>query len=39
MRGKVEVSDMDIVWLAAGAAFFLATGGLLVFIESLRTED
>ncbi len=30
---------MDIVWLVAGAAFFIGTGGLVHFIGSLRAED
>ena len=30
---------MDIVWLGAGMAFFLASFGLVRFAELLKTED
>lgn len=30
---------MDLVWLAAGAAFFFGSCGLVRFLDSLRAED
>lgn len=30
---------MDIVWLAAGAAFFVACCGVVRFFDSLRVGD
>ena len=34
-----EVPDMDILWLAAGAAFFIGCYGLIRFFNELLTED
>jgi len=30
---------MDLVWIVAGAGFFLASAALSWFLESLRTEE
>jgi hypothetical protein len=30
---------MDIIWLAAGVAFFLASCSLMQFFHNLRAED
>lgn len=30
---------MDLLWLAAGVAFFIGSWGLVHFFGSLRTED
>ena len=30
---------MDIIWLAAGVAFFVGSCGLVRFFGSLRAED
>ena len=30
---------MDIVWLVAGAAFFVSSYGLARFFDTLRSED
>jgi hypothetical protein len=34
-----EDFDMDIVWLLTGAAFFVASCGLVRFFGSLQEED
>jgi hypothetical protein len=34
-----EESDMDILWLLAGVAFFVGSCGLVYFFGSLRAED
>ena len=34
-----EESDMDIVWLLVGVAFFVGSCGLVHFFGSLRAED
>ena len=30
---------MDIVWMLAGAGFFLASYGLVAFLDTLRGEE
>lgn len=34
-----EESDMDIVWLLAGVAFFGGSYGLVLFFNRLSAED
>jgi hypothetical protein len=34
-----EQSDMDIVWLVAGSAFFIGSCGLVCLLDRLRGED
>lgn len=34
-----EESDMDIVWLAAGALFFIGSFGFARFVRAPRVEE
>lgn len=39
MKPIEEESDMDIVWLLAGVAFFVGSCGLVEFFSSLKAEE